>query len=335
MLSLQLAHQLLNQNVLLVGAGEVAMTRLPKLLPTGCKLTVIAPVIHDDMWEYFDIDKDIEEEQLVDPDWTPEKHKIYQIIRRGFGNTDLVLFGKQPNHRDEIDKFLSGDEEDQSVQKALKEDQKTVPNWHFILTCIPNAKLSEKIYRGAKLVLGPNVLCNVADNPPLCDFYFGSNVTLGAEDASGKNKPIQILISSNGNSPRFTALLKQEIQNQYGDLPIGKSVGKLGSLRSQIRKVSEETNRGSFSQADLVKYRMNWIRNCTDGFGVSHCHEIDVDKTVGLFTEMFATMSLDQPNQQELLKNYVETRSGSEQDKSTQNYMKGRSGKKQEKSTQN
>ncbi|SCU81406.1 LAFA_0C04698g1_1 [Lachancea sp. 'fantastica'] len=312
LLSLQLAHQLANQNVLLVGAGEVAMTRIPKLLPTGCKLTVIAPVIHDDMWEFLDVDKDTDSERFVDPNWTPEKHKIYQIICRGFETRDLVLFGQQPDRRDEIDRFLRGDEDDKILDQVFGGNQPTGTNWHFIMTCIPDLKLSEKIYRGAKLVLGPNVLCNVADNPPLCDFYFGSNVTLGAknddddDDASGNNKPIQILISSNGNSPRFTALLKQEIQNQFGNLPIGKSVGKLGSLRSQIRKVSEQNRDLSLSQTDLVKYRMTWIRNCTDTFGVSHCHEIDVDKTVDLFSKMFATMSLEQPDRQEMLEEYVE-----------------------------
>ncbi|SCU83828.1 LAME_0C06854g1_1 [Lachancea meyersii CBS 8951] len=298
MLSLQLAHQLYKKNVLLVGAGEVALTRIPKLLPTGCRLTVIAPEIHPDMWKYIDEEKDAQEKEFVDANWTPQKNKIYQILERRFEKRDLVLFGEQPDRRDHIDRYLNCDEEADILAPE------NPPNgWSLILTCIPDPILSERIYRGAKLVLGPNVLCNVADNPPLCDFYFGSNLTLGVHDADG-NKPIQILISSNGNSPRFTALLKREIQNQYENLPIGKCVGKLGTLRSQIRQVSEKNRPLSLSQADLVKYRMNWIRECTDAFGVTHCHEIDVDKTVGLFTEMFASMSLNQPSREVFLQEY-------------------------------
>ena len=47
--SLQLAHRLFDRNILLVGAGEVALTRLLKLVPTGCKVTLVSPEIHEDI----------------------------------------------------------------------------------------------------------------------------------------------------------------------------------------------------------------------------------------------------------------------------------------------
>lgn len=297
MLSLQLAHQLSNQNVLLVGAGEVAMTRIPKLLPTGCKVTVIAPEIHKDMWDHIDVPKDPDGVEFIDQAWTPDKNKVYRILRRGFQNKDIVLYGDGLNHSSDALAFLDDKLEvtgDYSIQHVTT-------GWHMILTCIPDPILSEKIYRGAKLVLGSHVLCNVADNPPLCDFYFGSNVILGASE-----KPIQILISSNGNSPRFTALLKQEIQNSFKDLPIGASVSRLGQLRARVRKISDDNCPKDLPKSELIKYRMEWIRNCTDALGVSHCHEINVDKTVDLFEEMFANLSLDQPDRQTMLRDYLE-----------------------------
>ncbi|SCU99640.1 LANO_0F02894g1_1 [Lachancea nothofagi CBS 11611] len=302
MLSLQLAHQLVDKNVLLVGAGDVAMTRIPKLLPTGCKLTIIAPEIHEDMWEYIDVEKKSNQTEFIDHAWDSNKNKIYQIIQRGFENKDIVLFGTGLSHQEKIDEFFTG----KLKLGDCLDMRDSNPGWHLIMTCIPNPVLSEYIYQGAKLVLGKNVLCNVADNPPLCDFYFGSNVILG--DGEG-NKPIQILISSNGNSPRFTSLLKQEIQDQYGNLPIGKSVSKLGKLRSQIRQNSEQNCPSDLSQLELIKYRMEWIRNCTDAFGVAHCHEINIDKTLKLFDEMFADLSLEQPEKKVFLEEYLENSS--------------------------
>lgn len=296
MLSLQLAHQLSGKHILLVGAGEVAMTRIPKLLPTGCKLTVIAPEIHGDMWKHFDVPEDNDTVEHTDEHWSPEKNKIFQIFRRGFRNTDIVLHGNGLTDNADAQSFLNGE-----LDPIESYDHNKASGWHMIMTCIPDPVLSEKIYRGAKLVLGQHVLCNVADNPPLCDFYFGSNVTLGKG-----GKPIQIMLSSNGNSPRFTALLKNEIERQFEDLPIGESVAKLGQLRARIRKISEERCPASLSKPELIKYRMEWIRNCTDAFGVSHCHEINVDKTVTLFEDMFASMSLEQPDNEKYMKEYLE-----------------------------
>ncbi|SCU78133.1 LADA_0A04016g1_1 [Lachancea dasiensis] len=300
MLSLQLAHQLAGKNVLLVGAGEVAMTRIPKLLPTGCKLTVIAPHIHPDMWGHIDATQDPKTDTYVDLEWNLNKNKIYQIIQREFNNKDLILFGDGLYSNVKKEQFLNDELDSESADNL----DLAVSGWHLILTCIPDPKLSEKIYRGAKIVLGQHVLCNVADNPPLCDFYFGSNVILGSDENGGK--PIQILISSNGNSPRFTALLKQEIQQQFGSVPIGASVGKLGDLRSRVRHISEGGSDSKLNRLELIKYRMEWIRNCTDAFGVTHCHEIDVEKTTQLFSNMFANLSLDLPEREIMLQEYLE-----------------------------
>ncbi|SCV01059.1 LAMI_0G09098g1_1 [Lachancea mirantina] len=305
MLSLQLAHQLKGKNILLVGAGDVAATRIPKLLPTGCRLTVIAPEISDVIWKNSPFKKRSDEVDYTDRNWNPESGKIYRIVNRGFQNEDLICHGDGQSSETSKSKFLGGLEID--VQE-LSLDQNN-SGWHMILTCIPDPQLSERIYRGAKILLGQHILCNVADNPPLCDFYFGSNVILGDKnnkDAKGLQRPIQILISSNGNSPRFTSLLKNEIEQNFGSLPIASGVGKLGQLRYKVRTISERNKPADCTQPKLIKYRMEWIRKCTDAFGVKGCHEIDVDKTSELFSEMFSRLSLDFPSQDKMVAEYSE-----------------------------
>lgn len=305
-ISLQLAHQLTGKNVLLVGAGAVAITRLPKLLPTGCRLTVIAPEIEPEVWEHFDKTSSEELQDYIDEDWTADKHNIYRIINRGFENTDLVLYGDGSSSQSDKDAFLSSTDPNYSFTPSVNK------GWHMVLTCIPDPKLSERIFYGAKLVLGQQVMCNVADNPPLCDYYFGSNVTLGgfsrndSQSRRSREKPIQILISSNGNSPRFTALLKQEIQRKFKSLPIGLSVARLGDLRAAIRKSSEEKCPTDFTKAQLLKFRMDWIRKCTDAFGIDYCYRINVEKTTRLFEQMLQEKRLDLPPREVLLEDYLD-----------------------------
>ena len=54
---------------------------------------------------------------------------------------------------------------------------------------------------------------NVADNPPLCDFYMGSIVTRG---------DLKVAISTNGKSPtfskRFRQLLEDILPNETSEL---------------------------------------------------------------------------------------------------------------------
>ena len=70
-----------------------------------------------------------------------------------------------------------------------------------------------------------NVLCNAVDDPPNCDFYFGSVARRG---------DLQIAISTAGESPALAQRLRREIDAQLpGDL--GGWLEELGGLRREIR----------------------------------------------------------------------------------------------------
>lgn len=73
-----------------------------------------------------------------------------------------------------------------------------------------------------------NVLCNAVDDPPNCDFYFGSVVARG---------DLQIAISTAGESPALAQRLRHEIDER---LPrdLGPWLHELGGLRREIRETT-------------------------------------------------------------------------------------------------
>ncbi|HEX4038027.1 MAG TPA: bifunctional precorrin-2 dehydrogenase/sirohydrochlorin ferrochelatase [Acidobacteriaceae bacterium] len=70
-----------------------------------------------------------------------------------------------------------------------------------------------------------NVLCNAVDDPPNCDFYFGSVVNRG---------DVQIAVSTGGRSPALAQRLRREIDAQLPE-DLGRWLAELGKLREEIR----------------------------------------------------------------------------------------------------
>jgi precorrin-2 dehydrogenase / sirohydrochlorin ferrochelatase len=70
-----------------------------------------------------------------------------------------------------------------------------------------------------------NILCNAVDDPPNCDFYFGSVVVRG---------DLQVAVSTAGGSPALAQRLRREIDEQ---LPrdLGPWLNELAALRQEIR----------------------------------------------------------------------------------------------------
>ena len=73
--------------------------------------------------------------------------------------------------------------------------------------------------------LRQNILCNAVDDPPNCDFYFGSVVARG---------DLQIAISTAGESPALAQRLRREIDAQL-PADLGAWLGELGGLRREVR----------------------------------------------------------------------------------------------------
>ena len=74
----------------------------------------------------------------------------------------------------------------------------------LVVAATSSPALHERIYRQARRA---GVLCNVVDDPPHCDFYYGSVVRRGA---------LQIAISTSGYSPALSQRLRKLLELQFG-----------------------------------------------------------------------------------------------------------------------
>lgn len=92
----------------------------------------------------------------------------------------------------------------------------------LVIAATNNSAVNHGVYEDA---LRRNVMCNAVDDPPNCDFYFGSVV---ARD------DLQIAISTAGESPALAQRLRREIDAQ---LPrdLGPWLTELGDLRREVR----------------------------------------------------------------------------------------------------
>ncbi|WP_222983062.1 precorrin-2 dehydrogenase/sirohydrochlorin ferrochelatase family protein [Flagellimonas meishanensis] len=68
---------------------------------------------------------------------------------------------------------------------------------HMVVACTDKGEVNQKIYNDCR---EQSILVNVADNPPLCDFYMGGIVTKGN---------VKVAISTNGKSPTTAKRLRQ------------------------------------------------------------------------------------------------------------------------------
>jgi len=91
----------------------------------------------------------------------------------------------------------------------------------LVIAATNSAKVNAAVYQGA---VERSILANSVDDPPNCDFYFGSVVSRGE---------LQIAISTAGESPAFAQGLRREIDEQLpGDL--GPWLESLGRLRREV-----------------------------------------------------------------------------------------------------
>lgn len=76
---------------------------------------------------------------------------------------------------------------------------------HLVIAATDNPAVNQAVYRDCRL---RNLLVNVADNPPLCDFYMGGIVTKGH---------LKVAISTNGQSPTTAKRLREFFEDILPD----------------------------------------------------------------------------------------------------------------------
>ncbi|KIM31955.1 hypothetical protein M408DRAFT_327336 [Serendipita vermifera MAFF 305830] len=126
----------------------------------------------------------------------------------------------------------------------------------MVLTAIDDNDASLAIWADAKAAKIP---VNVADVPPNCDFYFGSQIRRG---------PLQIMVSTNGRGPKLAALIRQRLEEA---LPpnVEKAIDKVGMLREKLR------SRAPGVGGKLGRDRMKWMIDVCDTWEMEQLAELD------------------------------------------------------------
>ena len=98
---------------------------------------------------------------------------------------------------------------------------------HMVIATTDNVDVNIQVYKDCK---SRNILVNVADNPPYCDFYMGGIVTKGN---------VKLAISTNGKSPTTAKRLRQFFEEVIPD-DINDLVQNLNIFRKTIKGDFEE-----------------------------------------------------------------------------------------------
>lgn len=91
----------------------------------------------------------------------------------------------------------------------------------LVVTATDSRAVNHAVYLAAQR---RGLLCNSVDDPPNCDYYFASIVQRG---------PLQIAISTAGESPALAQRLRREIDAQLPE-DMAPWVSELGNLRREI-----------------------------------------------------------------------------------------------------
>jgi precorrin-2 dehydrogenase/sirohydrochlorin ferrochelatase len=100
-------------------------------------------------------------------------------------------------------------------------------NKHMVVATTDNVPVNEQVYHDCR---AQNILVNVADNPPFCDFYMGGIVTKGN---------VKVAISTNGKSPTTAKRLRQFFEDVIPE-NIDDLVKNLNEFRKTIKGDFEE-----------------------------------------------------------------------------------------------
>jgi precorrin-2 dehydrogenase / sirohydrochlorin ferrochelatase len=102
----------------------------------------------------------------------------------------------------------------------------------LVVAATSSPALHKKIYWEARR---RGVLCNIVDDPAHCDFYYPSVVRRG---------PLQIAISTSGQSPALAQRLRKELEDDFGP-EYGAWIEKLGEARKKLltARISPERRR--------------------------------------------------------------------------------------------
>ena len=174
---------------------------------------------------------------LIVRDWYFLKVRVLQTLIIGGGNVALekltFLLKSSPDAQVTL---VSPMFREETIALAKKHDIPMVlqvydssflEGKHLVIATTDSDVVNKSVYKDCK---EQNILVNLADNPPYCDFYMGGIVTKGN---------VKIAISTNGKSPTMAKRLRQFFEDV-----IPADINELAENLNEYRK----TIKGDFEQ---------------------------------------------------------------------------------------
>ena len=164
-------------------------------------------------------------------------HKLNVLIVGG-GNVGLeklsFMLKSSPNANVEViaTKFLPELEALAENHPSVKLTQakfkkKMLKKRHMVIACTDDLEVNKRVY---DLARKRYLICNIADTPPLCDYYLGGIVTKGN---------VKIAISTNGKSPTTAKRLREFFEEVIPE-DVNKMVENLNEYRKTLKGNFEE-----------------------------------------------------------------------------------------------
>lgn len=111
--------------------------------------------------------------------------------------------------------------DDRLVWQQSRYQGEPLAQYHLVIAASDDPQVNHRVYEDA---VAAGVLANAVDDPPYCDFYFGSVVRRGS---------LQIGISTAGESPALAQRLRLQLESMLDDA-IGPWLQRLGELRRDV-----------------------------------------------------------------------------------------------------
>ncbi|KAI5124311.1 hypothetical protein M0805_008919 [Coniferiporia weirii] len=146
----------------------------------------------------------------------------------------------------------------------------------MVLTAIDDVDWSRRI---CAMCREHRIPVNVADIPPSCDFYFGSQLRKG---------PLQIMISTNGNGPKLANIVKSRIERCLPE-NVDRAIENVGILRAKLRQKAPGVG------GELGKKRMQWMSSVCTNWELDELAELDEVTMENLLAEGWEKGSVPRP----------------------------------------
>lgn len=200
------------------------------------------------------------------------KGRVESLVTAGVETVTLIA----AQIDDQLKEFIDAQKENglniaTHERRFEKEDLLENSKYDMVLSAITDRPLSLWIGQQCRALKIP---VNVADIPEYCDFYFGSMINRG---------PLQIMVSTNGKSPRLARRIRAEIEHRVDDMGVEKAIENMGKLRAKIRIKTENK-----MDKETIDTRMKWVSELTDKYSFGRMGSLsdsDIQQLVDVYPD--------------------------------------------------